>query len=87
MLLGGDYDGGHKAWVRWPDGSDDIVPGSQVEHLAQRSARARSRARQRLSIDDVAREKIPTSSVRRTATVGRSRPARPSSSSGRARPT
>jgi len=31
ILLGGDYDGGHKAWVRWPDGSDDIVPGSRVE--------------------------------------------------------
>jgi hydroxyacylglutathione hydrolase len=30
ILLGADYDGGHKAWVRWPDGSDDIVPGSQV---------------------------------------------------------
>jgi len=30
ILLGQDYDGGHKAWVRWPDGSDDIVPGSQV---------------------------------------------------------
>jgi hydroxyacylglutathione hydrolase len=28
--LGDDYDGGHKAWVRWADGSDDIVPGSQV---------------------------------------------------------
>ena len=28
--LGDDYDGGHKAWVRWPDGSDDIVPGSQI---------------------------------------------------------
>ena len=26
-----DYDGGHKAWVRWADGSDDIVPGSQVQ--------------------------------------------------------
>ena len=25
-----DYDGGHKAWVRWTDGSDDIVPGSRV---------------------------------------------------------
>ncbi len=25
-----DYDGGTKAWVRWPDGSDDIVPGSRV---------------------------------------------------------
>jgi glyoxylase-like metal-dependent hydrolase (beta-lactamase superfamily II) len=31
ILLGDDYDGGHKAWVRWADGSDDIVPGSQVE--------------------------------------------------------
>jgi hydroxyacylglutathione hydrolase len=31
ILWGDDYDGGHKAWVRWPDGSDDIVPGSQVE--------------------------------------------------------
>ncbi|HEX3618398.1 MAG TPA: MBL fold metallo-hydrolase [Solirubrobacteraceae bacterium] len=31
VLLGDDYDGGHKAWVRWPDGSDDIVPGSRVE--------------------------------------------------------
>ncbi len=31
ILLGDDYDGGHKAWVRWPDGRDDIVPGSQVE--------------------------------------------------------
>ncbi|HEY7966833.1 MAG TPA: MBL fold metallo-hydrolase [Solirubrobacteraceae bacterium] len=31
ILLGPDYDGGHKAWVRWPDGSDDIVPGSRVE--------------------------------------------------------
>lgn len=29
--LGDDYDGGHKAWVRWPDGRDDIVPGSKVE--------------------------------------------------------
>jgi hydroxyacylglutathione hydrolase len=26
-----DYDGGTKAWVRWPDGSDDIVPGSRVQ--------------------------------------------------------
>ena len=31
ILLGDDYDGGHKAWVRWPDGADDIVPGSKVE--------------------------------------------------------
>jgi hydroxyacylglutathione hydrolase len=31
VLWGDDYDGGHKAWVRWPDGRDDIVPGSRVE--------------------------------------------------------
>jgi hydroxyacylglutathione hydrolase len=30
VLLCEDYDGGHKAWVRWPNGSDEIVPGSQV---------------------------------------------------------
>jgi hydroxyacylglutathione hydrolase len=30
ILLGEDYDGGKKAWVRWRDGSDDIVPGSRV---------------------------------------------------------
>ncbi len=34
VLLGADYDGGTKAWVRWPDGSDDIVPGSHVERQA-----------------------------------------------------
>jgi glyoxylase-like metal-dependent hydrolase (beta-lactamase superfamily II) len=33
VLLATDYDGGKKAWVRWPDGSDDIVPGSQVQRL------------------------------------------------------
>jgi glyoxylase-like metal-dependent hydrolase (beta-lactamase superfamily II) len=31
VLWATDYDGGHKAWVRWPDGRDDIVPGSAVE--------------------------------------------------------
>ena len=31
VLLGDDYDGGHKAWIRWPDGRDDIVPGSKVD--------------------------------------------------------
>jgi hydroxyacylglutathione hydrolase len=31
VLLGEDYDGGTKAWVRWQDGTDDIVPGSRVE--------------------------------------------------------
>jgi hydroxyacylglutathione hydrolase len=33
VLLGADYDGGTKAWVRWADGSDDIVPGSQVHRV------------------------------------------------------
>jgi hydroxyacylglutathione hydrolase len=31
ILMATDYDGGGKAWVRWADGSDDIVPGSQVQ--------------------------------------------------------
>jgi hydroxyacylglutathione hydrolase len=32
VLWATDYDGGHKAWIRWDDsGEDDIVPGSQVE--------------------------------------------------------
>ena len=31
VLLGEDYDGGKKAWVRWEDGKDDIVPGSKVK--------------------------------------------------------
>ncbi len=26
-----DYDGGHKALVRWTDGSEDMVGGSKVE--------------------------------------------------------
>ena len=39
VLLGDDYDGGYKAWVRWPDGSDDIVPGSKVERVRPASRR------------------------------------------------
>jgi hydroxyacylglutathione hydrolase len=39
ILLADDYDGGHKAWVRWPDGSDDIVPGSQVRRSRMTRAR------------------------------------------------
>jgi len=31
VVWGDDYDGGHKAWVRWADGRDDIVPGSKVQ--------------------------------------------------------
>jgi hydroxyacylglutathione hydrolase len=34
VLLGADYDGGTKAWVRWQDGSDDIVPGSKVQRAS-----------------------------------------------------
>jgi glyoxylase-like metal-dependent hydrolase (beta-lactamase superfamily II) len=34
VFLGEDYDGGTKAWIRWQDGSDDIVPGSRVEPIA-----------------------------------------------------
>jgi glyoxylase-like metal-dependent hydrolase (beta-lactamase superfamily II) len=34
VLFAPDYDGGHKAWVRWTEtGRDDIVPGSMVERL------------------------------------------------------
>jgi glyoxylase-like metal-dependent hydrolase (beta-lactamase superfamily II) len=35
VVWGDDYDGGHKAWVRWADGRDDIVPGSRVERTAE----------------------------------------------------
>src|SRR5215210_2522836 len=36
VLWGPDYDGGHKAWVRWEDtGRDDIVPGSAVERKGE----------------------------------------------------
>jgi hydroxyacylglutathione hydrolase len=31
LLFAGDYDGGHKGWVRWEDGTQDIVPGSRVQ--------------------------------------------------------
>jgi hydroxyacylglutathione hydrolase len=32
VLWAPDYDGGHKAWVRWDEsGKDDIVPGSRVQ--------------------------------------------------------
>jgi|GEM_PF-95256 len=31
ILLAPDYDGGQKAWVRYEDGSEEIVGGSQVE--------------------------------------------------------
>jgi hydroxyacylglutathione hydrolase len=31
ILFGPDYDGTHKAWVRYPDGRDALVGGSQIE--------------------------------------------------------
>jgi hydroxyacylglutathione hydrolase len=31
VVWGGDYDGGHKAWVRFGDGRDAIVGGSRVQ--------------------------------------------------------
>jgi hydroxyacylglutathione hydrolase len=31
IYFGPDYDGTHKAWVRYPDGRDAIVGGSQIE--------------------------------------------------------
>ena len=39
VLLGDDYDGGHKAWVRWPDGS------RRHRRRARRSSRASGRRR------------------------------------------
>jgi glyoxylase-like metal-dependent hydrolase (beta-lactamase superfamily II) len=34
VLFAPDYDGGHKAWVRWDaTGKDDIVPGSRVVRI------------------------------------------------------
>lgn len=34
LLWAPDYDGGHKAWVRFADGSEAVVGGSQVERRA-----------------------------------------------------
>jgi hydroxyacylglutathione hydrolase len=34
ILFGPDYDGTHKAWVRFDDGRDAIVGGSQVERVS-----------------------------------------------------
>jgi len=31
IVWGDDYDGGHKAWVRFPDGEDAVVPGSRTK--------------------------------------------------------
>ena len=34
ILLGDDYDGGHKAWVRWPDGQRRHRSGIAASSLA-----------------------------------------------------
>ena len=40
ILLGDDYDGGHKAWVRWPDGVRRHRPGlAGASRLASRRPR------------------------------------------------
>ena len=36
VLWGPDYDGGHKAWVRWPDGARRHRPGSQSGALTSK---------------------------------------------------
>ena len=36
VVWGSDYDGGHKAWVRLPDGHEATVPGSRVRRAARR---------------------------------------------------
>lgn len=36
LLWERDYDGGHKAWVRWRDGREDTVPGSRVARASSR---------------------------------------------------
>jgi hydroxyacylglutathione hydrolase len=39
VLFAPDYDGGHKAWIRWDEsGEDDIVPGSQVQREGEEDA-------------------------------------------------
>jgi hydroxyacylglutathione hydrolase len=38
ILFGPDYDGTHKAWVRYPDGRDAIVGGSQIERMPASSS-------------------------------------------------
>ena len=62
ILLGDDYDGGHKAWVRWPDGTDDIVPGLAGD------ARTPPGPEDGVAVADGS--KIPKSRVRRTAKIG-----------------
>ena len=70
ILLGDDYDGGHKAWVRWPDGRDDIVPGSKVERGSSPPRPAASRRRRRRSARSGSRPGRPR---RRSAAAPRAR--------------
>ena len=64
ILLGDDYDGGHKAWVRWPDGRDDIVPGPRWSsatptHGTSRHRRLARRASRPRMADDGGRQQDP----------------------------
>ena len=61
-MLATDYDGGTKAWVRWPDGSDDTVPGSQLSTDLPAEACTGG------PMPD--ESKIPTSRLRRSARLG-----------------
>ena len=60
ILLGDDYDGGHKAWVRWPDGARRHRPGLPGANRPES-----------LESAPWPSDKIPTSRVGRTAKVGR----------------
>ena len=66
VLLGDDYDGGHKAWVRWPDGRDDIVPGSRVQRGSWRGGAPPSTGAERLPPADA--ERVASSVPPRCAT-------------------
>ena len=73
VLWGDDYDGGHKAWIRWEEsGKDDIVPGSQVV----RAATARSR-RPATGPRRCARRASPRACPARPRWRRRDRPCRP----------
>ena len=62
VLLGDDYDGGHKAWVRWPDGARRHRARLAGQDLAQES-------RQTLSCGAVKKRSDPFQVVVRTSGV------------------
>ena len=69
ILLGDDYDGGHKAWVRWPDGAR--------RHRARLEGRALSPEASRNSprVDQLDRDSRRDRRRRRSAAGRRGRPA------------